>query len=55
MVVGTGVVGKGGLAVWEYFLLPALGAMGVVMGVGVIGKGGLAVREQFLFFIYLCI
>lgn len=48
MVVQTGAVGKGGVAVREHFLLPVLGAMVEVVEVEAVGKSGLTVREHLL-------
>ena len=42
------MVGKGGLATRDHFLLPALQAIEVVVEAGVVGKGGVAVRDHFL-------
>jgi len=48
VVVGTGAVGKGGVAVREHFLCHGLGAMMVVVQVKAVGKSGLAVSDHFL-------
>ena len=48
VVVGTGAVGKGWVAVREHFLCHGLGAMMVVVQVKAVGKSGLAVSDHFL-------